>query len=213
VDAATVYPEILQLWRFGYRIWYDEGIEVGEEWPEAVAGALEACSSFLVFVSPQAARSKNVRDEVHRAIELRKPFVIVQLEETDLPPGLALRLGTYQAILKHRMTRKRYTRKLFRGLGGDCQQRGQSGPPPLVPEMEEAWDVAQPYADTEDGRPVHPEPIPALRREPGAPFPEPPGFERLHEDLLAQDAGDEAAEFIRHQGGEVVRQHVLALLE
>ena len=33
-DRASVFPIIEQMARDGYRVWYDEGIDPGSEWPE-----------------------------------------------------------------------------------------------------------------------------------------------------------------------------------
>jgi serine/threonine protein kinase len=115
-DAAQVYPEITRLHQAGCRIWYDEGINAGQEWPDEVAGALERCTYFLVFLSPRAVESANVRDEIHFALTRSKPFLAVYLEETDLPKGLELRTGRIQAMHKFRMAEGRYHRLLERAL-------------------------------------------------------------------------------------------------
>ena len=38
-DAAMVYEEITRLHEAGCKIWYDEGIEASNEWPEEIANA------------------------------------------------------------------------------------------------------------------------------------------------------------------------------
>ena len=37
LDGAVVFPELIYLRDQGYRVWYDEGIDPGNEWPEEVA--------------------------------------------------------------------------------------------------------------------------------------------------------------------------------
>src|SRR6185503_8171341 len=71
-DAEVVYPEIQRLDVMGYRLWYDEGIDPGNEWPEAVAGALKRCAQFVVFVTDRATESRNVRNEINYAFKLDK---------------------------------------------------------------------------------------------------------------------------------------------
>jgi hypothetical protein len=56
------------------------------------------CSFFLAFLSPRAVQSRHVRNEVHFALGEEKPFLAVYLEETDLPGGLKLQIGSLQAI-------------------------------------------------------------------------------------------------------------------
>lgn len=113
-DAVQVYPEIRRLHEMGYRIWFDEGIDPGNEWPEEIASAIEQAAQFIVFVTDQSVRSKNVRDEIHYALSLEKPFLAIHLFETQLPPGLALRMGAVQAVFKWRMSEDVYWRKLER---------------------------------------------------------------------------------------------------
>lgn len=115
-DSEWVYPELRRLHDMGMRIWYDEGIDPGNEWPEDVADALDRCSFFLVFVSPRAVESKNVRNEINFAINHDKPFVAIHIEETLLPKGLELRMGDVQAILRWRMSENTYVRQLEKTL-------------------------------------------------------------------------------------------------
>ena len=116
LDGHRVYPEIQALHEQGFRIWYDEGIDPGNEWPEEIAAALGRAAAFLVFISPAAAGSDNVRNEIHFALNRRKRFVAVHLEETELPEGLELRMGSIQGILKWRMTAEHYRKKLALSL-------------------------------------------------------------------------------------------------
>lgn len=115
-DSQVVFPEISFLNGDGYRVWYDEGIDPGNEWPEMIAQALDGCSQFIVFVSPNAVNSQNVRNEIHFALNRNKSFLAVHIEETALPTGLELRMGDIQAILKYRMDTARYRRQLDRSL-------------------------------------------------------------------------------------------------
>ena len=111
-DAALVYPELERLHRSGVRVWYDEGIDPGNEWPEEVAKALDGSSFFLVFISARSVESKNVKNEINFAINHQKPLVAVHVEATELPKGLELRMGDIQAILKWRMNAERFQRQM-----------------------------------------------------------------------------------------------------
>jgi hypothetical protein len=115
-DNALVYPEIYRLYQLGFRIWYDEGIDPGNEWPEEVAIALDKCSYFLVFITTQSVESQNVKNEINFAINHKKPFLAIHIEETTLPKGLELRMGDIQAILKWRMQEDRYFRQMEKTL-------------------------------------------------------------------------------------------------
>jgi hypothetical protein len=115
-DAAEVYPEIHRLHQLGYHIWYDEGIDPGNEWPEEIAKALDACTLFLAFISERSANSINCRNEINYALNNKKLFLSVYLEKTELPGGLALRMGDLQAIMKYRMEPESYARKMDKAL-------------------------------------------------------------------------------------------------
>lgn len=155
-DGAIVFPELLYLYNQGYRIWYDEGIDPGNEWPNEVAAALEGCSQFLVFISPNATRSSNVRNEVNFAINHSKAFLAVHIDETPLPIGLELRMGDIQAILKYRMDEEHYHRQLGRALKsniGDASSHASvhvSSGEPLVGRSGTATDGANSEQSTNE---------------------------------------------------------------
>ena len=50
-DSHRVFPILEELDRRGYRVWYDDGIAPGSEWPEDIATHLDGCAVFLAFVS------------------------------------------------------------------------------------------------------------------------------------------------------------------
>ena len=115
-DSEVVYGEITELHENGFNIWYDEGIEASNEWPEEIANAVIGCSVFLVFISPRSTASVNCRNEINLALNEGKPFLAIHLEESSLPPGLRLRMGDLQAILRFKLTKERYQKKLHGSL-------------------------------------------------------------------------------------------------
>jgi hypothetical protein len=127
-DGELVFREIRKLNEAGYRIWYDEGIEPGNDWPEHIAKAVIDCSLFLMFTSPRSVASENCRNEVNLALNRKKKFLAVYLEETELPPGLELRMGDLQAILKFRMPDATYRKKVFAGMEKMLGQGGRDLP-------------------------------------------------------------------------------------
>jgi hypothetical protein len=95
-----------------FRVWYDEGIEPGNEWPEEVGRALTACRLFLVFMSPEAMESRNVRNEINMATSENKAVMVVFLQPTELSEGMKLQLGTVQFLNRHEMTDAEFGAKL-----------------------------------------------------------------------------------------------------
>ena len=115
-DAHLVYPEMHQLRDAGYNIWYDEGVAASNEWPEEIAKAVLGCSVFVCFISPRATESINCRNEINLALNEKKPFLAIHLEETELPPGLRLRMGDLQAVIKDKISPDRYLSKIISTL-------------------------------------------------------------------------------------------------
>ena len=117
-DAETVYPEIRWLHDHGVRIWYDEGISPGAEFPEALGRAVAGAKALLFYVSPRSVASRHCRDEVYYAQENDVPVLAAHLLPTELPPGMALTLGTSQALLRHQLREPDYRERLLSTLTG-----------------------------------------------------------------------------------------------
>jgi hypothetical protein len=105
-DSAIVFSYISELYSLGYRIWYDEGIDPGLEWPEAIAAAIANCDLMIVFLSPDAVQSVNIRNEINFARYKSKRVLCIYITETMLPDGLALQVGSNQAIMAHKIQDK-----------------------------------------------------------------------------------------------------------
>lgn len=97
-DSARVYPLIEGLTELGYRIWFDEGIGIGDEWPEVIARKLEECSLFLVAMTPDYCHSHNCKNEMTYQVEDRKPMLPLMLENFPLSGGIKLQLATSQYL-------------------------------------------------------------------------------------------------------------------
>ena len=101
-DSDAVLPIIESLSARGYRVWYDEGIEAGTEWPAYIESHLDACAVVLVFISPSAVASFNCRCEINYALMQQKEMLIVYLEDTVLAQGMGLQLGSLQSLFRNR---------------------------------------------------------------------------------------------------------------
>jgi len=104
-----------------YRVWYDEGIEPGNEWPEEVGRALTGCQLFVVFMSPAAMESRNVRNEINLATSENKGVMVVNLQPAELSEGMKLQIGTVQFINKHEMKDDEFLEKLKSVLSPDLR--------------------------------------------------------------------------------------------
>lgn len=100
-DRDAVFPVIERLARDGYRVWYDEGIDPGSEWPEIIAQHLSGCTVCIAFLSAQSLNSHNCRREINFALMKKKPLITVVLEPVQLSLGMEMQLSLAQAILKY----------------------------------------------------------------------------------------------------------------
>jgi len=107
----------------GFRFWYDEGIKSGRSWSEEISRRLKGCCQFVVFLTPNAVASDNVKDEIHIAKKYKIDLQVIYLEETVLDDGLELMLDRTQGILLYKFgdTRMRL-RKLVQALKAEAQQ-------------------------------------------------------------------------------------------
>jgi len=115
-DSEKVFPIISDFYNKGYPVWYDEGIDPGNEWPEDIADALLNCSLFIVFISTASVESVNVRREINFALSKNKPFIHIWLESTELPSGLELQITSNQGIMQFTMESKDFYRKCFQAF-------------------------------------------------------------------------------------------------
>lgn len=97
-DSERVYPLIEKLTELGYRIWFDEGIGIGDEWPEIIARKLEECNTFLVAMTPNYCCSHNCKNEMTYQVEDQKPMLPLMMEDFPLSGGIKLQLAGTQYL-------------------------------------------------------------------------------------------------------------------
>lgn len=98
-DNSLVLPIIQGLQDRGIRVWYDEGVELGDEWPDSIAEHLESCACVLSFVSRNFGNSHNCCQEFTFSMNLRKDNSIIYLEDPSvLRAGLRMQLSNLHAL-------------------------------------------------------------------------------------------------------------------
>ena len=70
----------------GWRLWYDEGIPAGSDWPANIARHMESCEAVLFFLSETALQSPNCLSEIRTAARLHKPILVLRLEDAEPGP-------------------------------------------------------------------------------------------------------------------------------
>ena len=112
-DSREVFELIEKLSARGYRIWYDEGIEPGSEWPENIANHLLHADMVLAMITNDSMESINCRREINFALSKNKPFLAVVLEKTKIPAGIELQLSSQQSVLRYNFNdEERFLKKI-----------------------------------------------------------------------------------------------------
>ncbi len=112
-DKAKVFPVIERLVRDGYRVWYDEGIDPGSEWPEIIANHLNGCGVCIAFISDNSLNSHNCRREINFALLKKKFFISVILESVQMSPGMEMQLFSSQSIFRYSLSDEEFFGKLY----------------------------------------------------------------------------------------------------
>ena len=113
-DKKFVFPIIEQLVCDGYRVWYDEGIDPGSEWPEIIASHLNGCAACIAFISENSLNSHNCRREINFALLKKKPFISVVIEPVVMSLGMEMQLSATQSIFKYTLsTEEEFFKKLY----------------------------------------------------------------------------------------------------
>lgn len=92
-DAGKVIPVLRAMEVQGLRFWFDEGLEAGQNWPKAIAEHLRDSGAVLVFLSAHSLASHNCAREINYAVAEKKNILKVRLDETELPPDVAMQLS------------------------------------------------------------------------------------------------------------------------
>ena len=59
-------------------VWFDQStIQVGQKWHDEIMDGIRECRAFILVLSPDAAESRYVREELNKALELGKPIIPV----------------------------------------------------------------------------------------------------------------------------------------
>ena len=80
-DSEKVIGTIRKIHDRHYRLWYDEGIPAGSDWPRNIAVHMQDCRMVLFFLSRTALASPNCLSEISTAAKQEKTILMVRLEE------------------------------------------------------------------------------------------------------------------------------------
>lgn len=130
-DRAKVLEILEVLNKEGFRIWYDEGIEWGSEWPASIAQHLHDCAVLMAFHSKASAISTNCRQEINYALKYQKSIISVYLEDVELEQGVDMQLTLFQSTYPYQYTDRDlfFSRLIKTSLLQRCRANGEITPP------------------------------------------------------------------------------------
>ncbi|TNE60150.1 MAG: TIR domain-containing protein, partial [Alphaproteobacteria bacterium] len=115
-DKGAAEQIIAALTQNGVNTWYDLGIAPGTIWRNELAEKIQGCQTFLFLQSAQSLQSENCQSEISYALEQKKKVVVVRLDRTELPGGMALAIGERQAIEKFDLPEQDFYEILLKAL-------------------------------------------------------------------------------------------------
>ena len=104
-DNKRVFPIIDRLMKEGFNVWYDKGIEIGNEWPAEIAYKLKNAEVVICMMSKLFLDSSNCRNELNMACSYNKNMFCIFMEETAFVTkqelGVELQINSKQNIMKY----------------------------------------------------------------------------------------------------------------
>ena len=101
-----------------FRFWYDDTMEIGEDFRTELQTKIEGCHAFLLFVSPASMQSKYCGMEIITAFKNNKKIYPVYLDDnTEIPGALKMILENLQHVKSMSLAKDtRYLDKLISSL-------------------------------------------------------------------------------------------------
>ena len=98
-DAQQADDWVANLENFGYRVWIDRaGIRGGQQWNATIVRSIKEAQALILLLSPNSARSDNVRREIDLAVEAKKPIIPIEIQVTAMPENLQYQLAGVQLL-------------------------------------------------------------------------------------------------------------------
>ena len=123
-DRDRVLPLIKDLYESGWKIWYDEGLTIGDRYDQTLESHVENCSAFLLFVSDNSRNSFYCREnEIPWAAAYGRPIIKCVLEEEA---DFEIREGTVLETVRPRDIGKALEKAAGLSRGGRRTAKGVS---------------------------------------------------------------------------------------
>jgi TPR repeat protein len=97
-DSSVVDQLVAQIEKFGYAVWMDRKDQSAQRYAASIVGAIRKAHLVALMCSQHSVASDQVLREVYVAGDYKKPFVVFQLDSTDLPDDFLYFLSGYPRI-------------------------------------------------------------------------------------------------------------------
>ncbi|MBN1803043.1 MAG: TIR domain-containing protein [Candidatus Lokiarchaeota archaeon] len=113
-DLNLVFPIINDIYKKGFNLWYDEGIQLTLDYEDFIIEKLINSKLILVFVSLNSIESEGVNNEIELAIQKHKTILPIYLEKTELPNRwIFKKFHLIQGLMKFEMNQKIFKKKIL----------------------------------------------------------------------------------------------------
>lgn len=92
-DEKTVYPIFEQMAAAGYRFWYDEGNNAGDNWADNIAQHLASSKAVVAFITENASESVSCNNELAYAVGHKMKVIPILMSSFVLSGGMELMLS------------------------------------------------------------------------------------------------------------------------
>lgn len=122
-NTDQVYGVLNELAARNFRLWYDDSMEIGDDFRNELHDRISRCEAFVLFVSEESMGSKYCGMEIITAHQLGKRIYPVQLDQSAaVPAPLKLILDNLQHV-KAYTNERRYVDKLIASLPPETMRR------------------------------------------------------------------------------------------
>jgi len=101
-----------ELARRGIKVWIDDRIDYGSQWPKVIERSLDGCEKFIVVLSENSRESKWVQNEIARADRKKKPIYPLLLNGE---PWLAVEAIHYVDVKEGQLPPERFYEQFEQG--------------------------------------------------------------------------------------------------
>ena len=113
-DAKVVNEVLKRIDKEKFRMWYDDTMEIGDDFREELRSKIEHSAAILLFISKSSVNSKYCGMEIITAFKYDKRIYPIYLEEDVLvPPAISMILDNLQHVKSEVINSNKYIAKLI----------------------------------------------------------------------------------------------------